>query len=149
MGWREYAREIQEGGDNRDDRDISPAPRQVAEATAIGLLRTWHGRLNGVDQMTAPSGWEPGRWATLIDASLWLYENYASQAVRGGWTDLDLFGVLHKPGRGGLADRLEGARNLKLSDDRAVWSSRGVRETFARGYGDDLKRAGLVPLRAP
>jgi hypothetical protein len=84
---------------------------------------------------------------TLVDSACWLYESYGSQAVRLGWSSLDLWGLLPAvPGAGGLADRIGNARNLKLSDDLACWSFLGVKQQFARGGGEDLVTSGLVPL---
>lgn len=111
------------------------------------MLREWHARLSKVDEFTPPLGWTLNQWLKTVDASCWLYENFASQAVRDGWSALVLFGVLpEKPGEGGLADRLGDARNLKMSDGRASWTSWGVRQSFARGTGDDLAVSGLMPL---
>ena len=56
--------------------------------------------------------------------------------MRNGWTALDLFGV--RPGfpqRGGLADLLNGARNLKLSGGKAYWSHLGAPFSIGIGIG--------------
>jgi hypothetical protein len=99
-----------------------------------------------VDEFTPPPGWTLNQWLKTLDASYWLYENIASQAARDGWSALDLFGVLpQKPGWGGLADRLGDARNLKMAAERASWSGAGVRQSFARGAGEDLAASGCVP----
>ncbi|MFZ1742503.1 MAG: hypothetical protein WAT93_06590 [Pontixanthobacter sp.] len=74
-----------------------------------------------------------------------LYENYASRAVRNGWSAHDLFGVLPwHPGWGGLCDRLQGARNLKMDRDRALWSRRSIRDQTCRCAGDDLLASSLT-----
>jgi hypothetical protein len=87
------------------------------------------------------------QWLTLVDAALWLYENFGSQAVRLGWSTDDLFGALpSRPGSGGVADRIGNARNLKLTDDRTYWSFLGVKHQFPRGGGENLMTSGLVPL---
>jgi len=152
MGWRDYAREVQGRRDVRDERDNSPvAPPSgsivpsVPEAVAQSRLREWHARLSSMDEFTSPPGWTLNQWLKTLDASYWLYENFASQAVRDGWSALDLFGVLpQKPGWGGLADRLGDARNLKMAEGRASWSSFGVRQSFGRGCGEDLAGSGLI-----
>jgi hypothetical protein len=57
----------------------------------------------------------------------WLYENFASQAVRDGWSALDLFGVdVAEPGEGGLAA------------DAASWRSWGASKIYLRGSGQGL-----------
>jgi len=149
MGWRDYAREVQSHGDNRANRDKSLPPEanlrdvsNVPEAVAQSRLREWHSGLSAIDELNSPPGWTLNQWLKTLDASYWLYENFASQAVRDGWSANDLFGVLlQKPGWGGLADRLGDNRGLIMDRDRARWRSFGVPETFGRGGGD-----GMMPL---
>ena len=140
MGWREYAREAQGLRDDRDDRSASAARGAVVpEAVAQSRLREWHARLSTVDEFTSPPGWTLNQWLKTLDAACWLYESFASQAVRDGWSALDLFGVLpHEPGRGGLADRLSDCRGLVMAADAASWRSWGVAKTFRRGMGRGL-----------
>ncbi len=84
-------------------------------------------------------------WQQACDDACWIYENFASRAVRDGWSAHDLFGVLPwHLGWGGLCDRLAGARNLKMEGERAAWSRFGVRDWTCRGAGDDLVSSGLV-----
>lgn len=121
----------------------TPAP--IDERIAVARLKEWHGRLSRVDEICSPPGWALNDWLRLLDSALWLYENFASQAAREGWSALDLFGYQPAlPGCGGLADRLKDARNLKLAEGRACWSFLGVKERFCRGGALDL--AGIVPL---
>jgi hypothetical protein len=109
------------------------------------LLKLWHGKLTALDHLTSPPHWSLGRWLDTVDASLWLYETFAAQLVREGWTAADLFGVLPAyPGEGGLADRMGTARNLKLLDGVAHWKAlHGVHRQFPRGSGVDLAKGGL------
>ncbi|MEZ5688770.1 MAG: hypothetical protein R3E21_08330 [Caenibius sp.] len=62
------------------------------------------------------------------------------QAFRDGWTVGELFGLWpDKPGWGGIADRLDGSRSLKMTADRAHWRCgvTGDARQFNRGaYGD-------------
>lgn len=105
-------------------------------------LRQWHASLSSVDQFVTPAGWQLDDWLRLTDTAFWLYENHAAYAVRHGWTGLDLFGV--RPGypeRGGLADLLNGARNLKLSGGKAYWSHFGASFSIGIGIGK-----GCVPI---
>jgi hypothetical protein len=117
----------------------------VSERLAIARLREWHSHLRALDHLTSPPHWSLGRWLDTVDASLWLYETFASQLVREGWTAADLFGVLPAyPGEGGLADRMGTARNLKLLDGVAHWKAlHGVHKQFPRGGGVDLAKGGL------
>ena len=74
-----------------------------------------------------------------------IYENFASRAVRDGWSAHDLFGVHpSRPGWGGLCDRLAGARNLKMEGERAAWSRFGVRDWTCIGAGDQFITSGLL-----
>ncbi len=106
------------------------------------ILRDWHGHLSKLDQFCTPADWTLDAWLKLTDTALWLYEGFAAQAVGSGWTGLDLFGV--RPGypeRGGLADLLNGARNLKLSGGKAYWSHFGAPFSIGIGVGK-----GCMPL---
>ena len=152
MGWREYAKQVREGRDNRDDKDktqpkaaIVPFVPNVPEAVAVRRLDDWCVRLNKIDAFTSPPGWTLDQWLRAVDASTWLFENFAEQAVRSGWSALDLFGVLPKHnGVGGLADRIGDARNLKMSDGLATWASVGTSHKLGRGWGDYAE--GIVPI---
>jgi hypothetical protein len=110
-------------------------------------LREWHSHLAPLDYDSAPNGFTLQRWRELGEDSWWLYENFASRAVRDGWSAADLFGVLvPRPGWGGLCDRLQGARNLKMVGPRAIWSRWGVPDSACIGSGDLLVSSGLVPI---
>ncbi|WP_209348701.1 hypothetical protein [Pontixanthobacter sp. CEM42] len=144
--WREVAktaREAEEARDNRDNRD-NRANRSRNRANVPNVpnvpanpsldLKQWHSGLIAVDEFTAPVGVTMAHWLDLIDDAHWMYENFASQAVRQGWKALDLFGVVpDEVGVGGVADRLAGARNLKMHSDVAVWSNFGVSRYYERG----------------
>ena len=79
------------------------------------------------------------RWQTIFDDACWIYENYASRAVREGWNAQDLFGIWDGvPHAGGVADRLRGSRSLVLTADRACWRSWEEVERFNRGSYLDL-----------
>lgn len=105
-------------------------------ANPSAVLRDWNRQLSAVDQFVTPPNWKLDAWHKLTDTAFWLYENHASYAVRNGWTALDLFGI--RPGfpqRGGLADLLDGARNLKLSGGKAYWSHFGAPFNIGVGIG--------------
>ena len=110
-------------------------------------LREWHSLLAPLPFDSEPDGFTLPRWRQLHDDSWWLYENFASRAVRDGWSALDLFGVLPwRSGWGGLCDRLQGARNLKMAGPKAIWSRWGVPDWTCIGAGDALTSSGLVPI---
>lgn len=135
--WREMAAAALEGEDKRDTRDKRPpnAP-SVPTVPASQTLNDWHRHLSVVDYLNAPVGWEIGAWLKLTDTAFWLYENHAAYAVRNGWNAPDLFGVrTGYPQCGGLAELLDGARNLKLSGGKAYWSHHGSPFNIGIGIG--------------
>lgn len=156
MGWRDHAKIVQDAGHNRhnehnsrDDEPIVPnvpiVPGLPSETSARATLRYWHGRLSALDFDTAPDGIDMRRWRQLCGDSWWIYENFAARAVRDGWSGHDLFGVLPwHTGWGGLCDRLQGARNLKMAGPKAIWSNWGVADWTCAGAGDQLITSGLV-----
>lgn len=110
-------------------------------------LRAWHSHLAPLDFDRPPDGLTLRRWRELHGDSWWIYENFAARAVRDGWSARDLFGVfVARPGSGGLCDRLQGARNLKMEGPKAVWSRWGVQDWTCIGAGDSLASSGLVPV---
>jgi hypothetical protein len=119
----------------------------VDDRLATIRLREWHAHLRRLDALKPPEGIPMGRWQGLCDDSWWLYENFASQAVRSGFSALDLFGVLpHEPKIGGLAALLTGARNLKLEGQKALWRQWGIKSWTCVGAGDVLVSSGLLPI---
>lgn len=105
-------------------------------ANPSAVLQDWHKHLSAVDQLVTPEHWTLDAWLKLTDTAFWLYENHASYAVRNGWTALDLFGIREgMPKFGGLADLLDGARNLKLVGGKAYWSHFGARFNIGVGIG--------------
>jgi len=126
---------------------VGSLPERVSDFRAGSILREWHRYLSALDDCYAPDGLKLRQWQTLCDDACWIYENFASGAIRYGWSASDLFGVLPwHLGWGGLCDRLAGARNLKMDDFKATWSQFGVRDWTCRGAGDDLVSSGLVPI---
>lgn len=113
---------------------------------ADSRCREWRANLMRLEARRPLHGLARNRWAMLFDDADWLFENFAGQAAREGWSALDLFGVL--PGRdawGGIADRLRSSRSLVMSSDRASWRRvvNGEPESFARGLGETVR---MVPL---
>lgn len=146
--WRATADEALRNGNDRINRNDSPpiVPNvPIVPTNPARVLKLWHGKLSALDHLVSPERWTLNRWLDTVDASLWLYETFASQLVREGWTAADLFGVLPTyPGEGGLADRMGNARNLKLMDGVAHWRTvHGAHKQFPRGGGVDLAKGGL------
>lgn len=103
------------------------------------ILREWHRHLSALDDCRTPAGFTLNSWQRACDDARWIYENFASPAVRDGWTAADLFGLWpDKPGWGGIADRLQGSRSLVMDADRAHWRAWGQVERFNRGSYPDL-----------
>jgi hypothetical protein len=140
---------------DRDSGTVAPKPGHSAgqqagqsgildERIAAAKLREWHARLSQLDVYEPPEGFDKMRWGTLLHDCWWLYETHASRLVRDGWTAADLFLVLpSQRGWGGLADRLQGARNV-LFDDRGLahWRRRGEKFSVGRGIGESLHDGG-------
>jgi hypothetical protein len=149
-GWRQFADNIRrsddaagEGSRSPEDRTIVPFVPIVPQPPSLNptaVLRKWHEQLSPVDPCRAPPGWSGENWRTLIEDAHWLYESFASHAVRDGWTAADLFGLWpSKPHWGGVADRLQGSRSLVMMRDRARWSRWGQAERFCRGAYPGLR----------
>jgi hypothetical protein len=81
----------------------------------------WPDALAAIDASRPPAGFDPDRWRCLLTDARWLCRNHGQAAAALGWTASDLFGIDPLSGWGGLADRLEGARNLVLTDRIAHW----------------------------
>lgn len=123
----EWLRERSGGIRKNANSSVTPATPATVATNPTAFLRDWHRHLSTIDQLTSPPGWTIDAWLTLTDDAFYVYEHFGSIAVRAGWSALDLFAV--RPGmphRGGLADMLDGARNLKLDGPRAYWSAFGV-----------------------
>jgi len=148
--WRALVDEALRPENDRNDSPVSvpnvPIVPIVPPRDPVAILREWHRHLSALDFDTPPVGFTPQRWRQLCEDAWWLYENFASQLVREGWSALDVFGVLPwREGGGVLLDRLQGARNLRLDDGgRAFWTVHSVTLVTSRGMGEHLASSGLV-----
>jgi hypothetical protein len=113
-----------------------PEHRKVAGSADDSL---WGRRIAPLGLNDAPSGFDLERWGTLLADARWLAEVHGETAAKLGWTASDLFGLDPQPGWGGLADRLDGARQVNLTDQLARW-----RSGAAIGW---LRRLALRPMR--
>ena len=140
------------GGDESDSAPVVENAKSAAlpatpattatnwtEPPRITLAR-WHEKIVALDDDRPPDGFNRRRWLNFLDDAVYVYEGFASVAVRAGWDAADLFGC--RPGvphRGGLVDQLQGARSLKLDGPVAHWTSFGVRFRTCRGCGSGLR----------
>lgn len=116
----------------------------ISEQVAEVLLDDWHKRLTLLDVYEIPQRIERNRWGQLVLDCWWLYETHASRLVHEGWSLSDLWGLfVNLPGGGGLADRLQSARNVLLDGDQAMWSRSGIKHLAHRGACDGHERNGM------
>jgi hypothetical protein len=110
------------------------------ERIAVVRLREWYAHLINLDVYLPPDGLDQMRWGRLLHDCWWLYETHASRLVRDGWTTMDLFALVpSQRGIGGLADRLQGARNVLFDgQSKAHWTRLGVKFSASRGIGKAL-----------
>ena len=87
-GWRQYAEALQRGEeprDDRDNRDVSPAPEPLRPPLAPDrLLADWRAGLLALDIHKHLHSLPLGRWGGLLDDADWLFEHFAAQAARDG-----------------------------------------------------------------
>ncbi|KRA81626.1 hypothetical protein ASD76_13975 [Altererythrobacter sp. Root672] len=106
--------------------------------------------LASLDPARPMHGLSPLRWKQLFYDATWLLDGFGQAAFRDGWTVSELFGLWWswdcdvlalKDGWGGIADRLQGSRSLKMTADRAHWRRMfsGERDQFNRTAHLDLK----------
>ncbi len=81
----------------------------------------WTAALATINASRAPAGFDPDRWRYVLADARWLCRYHGPAAAALGWTASDLFGLALPNGIGGLADRLEGTRNLVMTDRIAHW----------------------------
>ncbi len=86
----------------------------------------WCEALTRLNPRHPPEGMEPDRWRALVADARWLAERHGAAAAALGWTASDLFGLNPLAGWGGLADRLDGARQLALTDRTAHWRAEAL-----------------------
>ena len=136
--WRQFARTLKERSEPRADSANcadSPVVHAIGTngANGTGLVAAisalprpidpadWNTALATINASRAPAGFDPDRWRYLVTDARWLCRYHGPAAAALGWTASDLFGLALPNGIGGLADRLEGTRNLVLTDRIAHW----------------------------
>lgn len=84
----------------------------------------WSAALASLEASRTPAGIAPDWWATILADARWIARHHAGTAAALGWTAADLFGIRpdRGPRRGGVADRLDGARRLAFTAKVAGWA---------------------------
>ena len=102
---------------------LSPAQEPKSDGAEIVAAdpAAWAAALAGLDASQPPPGFDPDRWKYVLADARWICTYHGRAAHALGWTASDLFGIGAAPGWGGLADRLEGARTLVLTNRIAHW----------------------------
>jgi hypothetical protein len=54
--------------------------------------RRWAEGFAALSTMPAPAGFSPERWGRIFDAAGVFLDRWAAEAIRRGWSDLDIFG---------------------------------------------------------
>ena len=57
-----------------------------------GVPRRWAEGYAALSSMPAPNGFSPERWQRIVDAAGVFLDRWAAEAIRCGWSDLDVFG---------------------------------------------------------
>ena len=153
-----------DGGDLIVEADGDPPPSLLAElrqhkAEVIALLRPQDARdgrrgsrrrrsrrarrdhrggYAALASMPAPSGFSPERWQRIIDATGKFIDRWAADAIKCGWSDLDVFGCNpDRPDRRfdcmGLAPLLDRCEVVSIDDEGAdLVTVTGARQRYRR-----------------
>ena len=73
----------------RDD----PAERAAIIEEAADAPRRWAEGYAALCTMVPPSGFSPERWRRVVDAAGIFLDRWGTEAIRCGWSDLDVFGA--------------------------------------------------------
>jgi hypothetical protein len=57
-----------------------------------GVPRRWTDGYAALSTMPAPTGFSPERWQRIVDAAGVFLDRWAAEAIRSGWSVLDMFG---------------------------------------------------------
>jgi hypothetical protein len=72
--------------------DADPEERAAIIEEGVGVPRAWAEGYAGLSTMPAPTGITSNRWLRIIDAAGLFLDRWATEAIRHGWSDLDVFG---------------------------------------------------------
>ncbi|MFD1610826.1 hypothetical protein ACFSCW_03310 [Sphingomonas tabacisoli] len=125
-----------------ETHETSPAEARV--------LRQWRAGLASLSPYDPRAGIAPDRWNALVNDAAALFNAWALQALRLGWTERDLFGVHpslrpHHQVLNGLAWRCDGFRVIALTEHSASLEGKASRTPSRYFQGD---ASALVPLWA-
>jgi hypothetical protein len=70
-----------------------PDERAAIIEYGAGVPRRWAEGYAALSTMPAPTGFSPERWQRIVDAVGVFLDRWAAEAIRCGWSDLDVFGV--------------------------------------------------------
>jgi hypothetical protein len=108
----------------------APAERETEQAWADGYAV--------LGTMSPPSGFTLQRWQSTVDAAGWFLDRWADEAVRCGWTELDVFGCddaapTTRRDMMGLVLLLDGCDIASLDESGAdLVTAGGARQRFYR-----------------
>ena len=76
----------------RSCRADDPEERAAIIAEGADVPRAWAEGFAALCAMPPPAGFWPDRWQRIIDATGAFLDRWAGEAIRCGWSDLDVFG---------------------------------------------------------
>src|SRR5438128_1461758 len=76
---------------NSHSRDPDREERAAIVAEGAGVPRAWAEGYAALCAMPPPAGFWPERWQRVIDATGAFLDRWAGEAIRCGWSDLDVF----------------------------------------------------------
>ena len=116
-----------------------PEERAAIIAEGAGVPRAWAEGYAALCTMPPPAGFWPERWQRIIDATGAFLDRWAAEAIRCGWSDLDVFGChpdapdrpvrLHGPGAAAGPPR---GRRRSTTDGADLVTATGARQRFRR-----------------
>jgi hypothetical protein len=74
---------------------LSPSSADVGDRTAsgnVGVPKRWAEGFAALSTAPAPTGFTSPRWQRIVDAAGTFLDRWAAEAIRCGWSDLDVFG---------------------------------------------------------
>jgi hypothetical protein len=127
-----------------------PDERAALVAEGAGVPRAWAEGYAALCTMPPPSGFWPDRWQRIVDATGAFLDRWAGEAIRCGWSALDVFGCDERAPTArfdcmGLVLLLDRCKVVAVDRDGAdLVTASGARQRF---YRRPLP-PGTVPLWA-
>jgi len=82
-----------DGADPARPPGDDPAERAALIAEGAGVPRAWAQGFAALAVLPPPVGFWPEHWQRIIDVTGAFLDRWACEAIRCGWTDLDVFGA--------------------------------------------------------